>query len=269
MRRLVTVWCVLLPTLALVSCSPEPRSIVEELLAASVVDKKVLSPSRQSPLEHAVSWKKIEEAERLIKAGADVNDVDYLSIAAAGGNREMVQLLMAAGAKVNPESGDDNFPLWHAALVPHPGIVADLLAAGADVHRLDFNGETALFAAISEKSYEVVVQLIKAGSDVNWRGFMNRTPLWYAAGSGQLDIAQALIEAGADVDAVADDGSSVLQEAITGARSEEMVRLLLKHGAKRNFSESHIYGALHPDCAFETPGENLLRALKAAGYTKL
>lgn len=92
----------------------------------------------QIGLNQAIDRADIEEVRRLIREGVDVNhlceEVTPLTLAAAGGQLEIVRVLLEAGADVNLRDDDEEFtPLIGAAYDGHIEIVEVLLDAGANV----------------------------------------------------------------------------------------------------------------------------------------
>jgi ankyrin len=106
---------------------------------------------------------------------------------------------------------------------------------------IDFNVEavfrsTPLWeATASGEECAVAVIVTKDGVDVNISNGL--TPLVIAARDGHVGIVEILLrQVGIDVDKISSNGYSALDLAIKG-RNEEIVRLLLEHGAKRAKSE--------------------------------
>jgi len=102
---------------------------------------------------------------------------------------------------------------------------------------IDFNVEvvfrsTPLWeATASGEESAVAVIVTKDGVDVNISNGL--TPLIIAARDGHVGIVEILLrQVGINVDKVSSNGYSALDLAIKG-RNEEIVRLLLEHGAKR------------------------------------
>jgi pectate lyase len=79
----------------------------------------------------------IAKVKAFIQDGVDVNAAESrrwmpLNFAVSGGHKEVVELLIVHGAKVNPEG--DRSPLHVAAAVGHADVVKLLIANGADVN---------------------------------------------------------------------------------------------------------------------------------------
>ena len=93
-----------------------------------------------APLHYAAIHGQKEIAELLIAAGADVSANTTtggtpLHLAALFGRKEVVELLIANGAAVNVKGGNlGGMPLHHAAFEGHKEIVELLLAKSADVN---------------------------------------------------------------------------------------------------------------------------------------
>ena len=117
---------------------------------------------------------KLRVADRLIKAGADVNAHDgngatALYTAAGYGHLELALLLIENGARVNTKTAryfdgpDDLTPLHEA--VRFPDVLAALIAAKADVSARDSAGNTPLHYACLDTNLASVRLLLDAGAD--------------------------------------------------------------------------------------------------------
>lgn len=84
--------------------------------------------------------------------------------AAARGDPEVVQLLLAAGAKIAPQDRWGMTALHHAARGGNAETVAALIAAGADVDARDRSGEAPLDQARANGADEVVSLLLAKGA---------------------------------------------------------------------------------------------------------
>ena len=124
-----------------------------------------------SPLHDAVKNRNLDEVNRLISAGANVNAKDDDGTIplhwAYQSTVSIVEALVAAVADVNAKENKGRTPLHWASGVPLGGesIVAALLIAGADVNAKDtIYGQTPLHWAWSA---DIVSRLIIAGADVH------------------------------------------------------------------------------------------------------
>jgi ankyrin repeat protein len=89
---------------------------------------------------------------------------------------EVVDLLIAAGAKLNPTDAQVN-PLLFAVSRRYVPMIEPLLSRGADVNWKNSQGQTPLMAAELGGSPEVVRLLIAKGADLNAKDSSGRTAL--------------------------------------------------------------------------------------------
>jgi ankyrin repeat domain-containing protein 17 len=134
---------------------------------------------------------------------------DPLTIAAKRGDRELVKLLVARGARVNGGGeGTCDIPLTAATTAGHVDVVMDLLNAGADVNGVArWAGRTALVAAAESedpRTRTLVDVFLRRGADANHvsSGIVGRR-LGYgavhaAAARMDAEMVRALVKAGAD-----------------------------------------------------------------------
>lgn len=153
--------------------------------------------------------------------------------------------------------------------------VLELLAAGSDINAQDARGRTPVLAATHGNHIETVGALIDAGADINIRDNLKDNPFLYAGAAGLLDILRLTIAAGADttitnrfggtalipaaerghvliveelltrtdvdVNHINNLGWTALLEAIIlsdgGPRHQQIVRLLIDHGAQVNIAD--------------------------------
>ena len=109
------------------------------------------------------------------------------------GHREVVELLIGAGADVHVEDNDHNTPLYLATFDGHKGIVEFLLSKGGRINAKDIHGWTPLHRAAYEGHADVVKLLIAKGAERNARDNTNGlTPLDFAETKGYSSIASLL-----------------------------------------------------------------------------
>ncbi|HVK11858.1 MAG TPA: ankyrin repeat domain-containing protein, partial [Gemmataceae bacterium] len=116
-----------------------------------------------------------------------------LHIAAFEGSDECVQLLLDAGAAVDPRTENGKTPLMNAAQA-RPSTVKLLLAAGADPRARDEDGTAPLhWAAMGEHDDPEVVRLLLAsGADPGAKTLDGDTPLDVARAMDRSALAEAL-----------------------------------------------------------------------------
>lgn len=151
--------------------------------------------------------------EALLRDGADVRAKDSsgrtaLNSAAYGNHVEVFRRLLAAGSDVNEPDHVPSAPLMTAAVRGYVEIVRLALAAGADVKTINQYGGNALIPACHYGHVEVVRELLKTKIDVNHVNNLGWT---------------ALLET-----VILGDG---------GAKHQEIMRLLLQHGARVNLAD--------------------------------
>lgn len=144
----------------------------------------------------------------LLRAGANPNAFFLsahsfstpLGSAIRGGSVEVIDVLIRAGAELNPKN--TSLPLSFAVGQHDVGMVKALIARGADVNLKDHNGTTALILASAISSAEVVKALIDAKADVNLKDDDGNTALaqaekFYVGPGDKAEIVRLLKQAGA------------------------------------------------------------------------
>ncbi|MFC5403350.1 ankyrin repeat domain-containing protein [Cohnella soli] len=182
---------------------------------------------------------------------------------------------MSSGGGVNEEAGKMNLALHSAAERGDAAELKKLIDGGALLDSQDGRGRTAMMVATYANRPEAVRLLIEAGADINLQDDMLNNPFLYAGAEGLEDILDLLIKAKADtkirnryggvaiipasekghvnnvrtllektdinVNHVNDLGWTALLEAIIlsdgGERHQQIVRLLLDHGADANIAD--------------------------------
>jgi ankyrin repeat protein len=210
-----------------------PAMIAMQTGSASVAQYLVQAGAMVN-LHLAVFLGDTERATNLIKSGADVNAVDDgiygisgwtpLHYAARYNRKEIGDVLIAAGAKINSKDEIGCTPLYIATEEHFTDMVELLLARGADVNAKGEVGNTALHVA----DVNTAKVLLAAGADVEARNQSGETPLYLAAESGWTEMVEVLIAGGADLDGriVRDTFSQSPLEAAIKNGHIEMVRLL-------------------------------------------
>ena len=168
-------------------------------------------------------------------AGRDVNRRDEVSKTTAlehavrNANREMVQLLLLAGAKVDTTNSSGETVLMMIDGDATADLVWDLINAGADVNHKDNQGNTPLMNAASTDSLEALKVLIEAGAKLNIQNALGQSALMQAASEGHVNAVRALVLAGADLNAQDKDGLNALNLAIN-ENSQKVIRFLKSKG---------------------------------------
>ena len=179
--------------------------------------------------------------ELLVGAGADVNQAGWcestaLMWASEKGHRDVVELLVGAGADVNRADKDGTTALMEASEKGHRDVAELLVGAGVDVNQADKDGDTALMMASRNGHRDVAELLVGAGADVNRARENGLTALMLASRyEGHCDVAELLVGAGADVNRAREDGRTALMMAIQDG-NRDVVELLVGAGADVNLA---------------------------------
>jgi ankyrin repeat protein len=168
----------------------------------------VADPALDRQLLEAAYANDVEEARRLIEAGADVNAKDetiqsayLIATSEVVDDPRLLELTLENGADVHSLDSYDGTGLIRAADRGYTMIVARLLETDVDVDHVNRLGWTALLEAIilgggDQAHTEVVRLLVEAGADVNLADAQGVTPLAHAKQGGYDEMAAILRAAG-------------------------------------------------------------------------
>jgi len=215
----------------------------------------------------AIDHRDLQQVKSLLKQGADPNSLNGLEfrplyIAAASHQPEVMQALLAAGAKADAGSIYGT-PLAFACASGNVLGANILLSHGAKVNTYRTDGMTPLMQAANTGVPPIVVELIKRKADVNARDDGGSTALSLAAREGHVEVLKILIGAKAKVNDTDAYGVSPLMEASMNGHAD-CVAALLKSGAKANDKDSHGRSALTLAATYgDYP--DVVAALKKAG----
>ncbi|XP_048578543.1 ankyrin repeat and KH domain-containing protein 1 isoform X2 [Nematostella vectensis] len=166
----------------------------------------------------------------------DSNHDTALTLAAAGGHDELVQLLLAKGSDIEHRDKKGCTPLILSATAGHNSTVEILMEHGADIEaQSDRTKDTALSLACSGGRQEVVELLIAKGANFEHRNVSDYTPLSLAASGGYVGIIKLLLSHGAEINSRTGSKlgiSPLMLAAMNGHTSA--VKLLLDMGSDIN-----------------------------------
>ena len=118
-----------------------------------------------------------------------------LHLAAKGGHKQTVMLLLDRGAQLNMTDYTGRTPLHWAADRGHKDVVEVLLNTGADISAVTNGWYTPLHYAARKGHNDIVLLLLDRGAEINpvrW------TPLHLAVMEGHEDVVRILLHKGAD-----------------------------------------------------------------------
>jgi hypothetical protein len=142
--------------------------------------------------------KDLNEAQRLIDTGADINSKDSegctpLANACQVGNTRLVTFLIEKGADIETKDDSGKTPLIQASRGPgHAEIAKLLIEKGADIEAKDDSEKTPLGQACPFGLSEIVQLLIKKGAALEAKNSMGETPLIEACRLGKKEIIRLL-----------------------------------------------------------------------------
>ena len=216
--------------LRLAAISGDDGSLREALHDGALVDDPDPLEGNTALFEAARKGHK-QLVELLLEAGADSekrNSLEQTPMqeAVRQGRAEAVRVLIAYGAHTqHPPEGADTGRDWHGLVdVARRGYVdtADALCSDPTLN-LDWAnnlGETPLLTAARLGHGEVVAVLASHGANVNQRADNGSTPLMVAAEEGQTSVVRYLLHAKARVNDVDEKGSTALLYASRVGRHE-------------------------------------------------
>ncbi|XP_068792443.1 inversin isoform X8 [Struthio camelus] len=158
------------------------KSVLQKLIAGNSELKDKEDQFGRTPLMYCVLADRLDCAEALLKAGADVNRADHsqrtaLHLAAQKGNYRLMKLLLARRGNWMQKDLEDMTPLHLATRHKSPKCLALLLKhmAPGEVDTQDRNKEAAPTESL-----------------LNWQDYEGRTPLHFAVADGNVAVVDVL-----------------------------------------------------------------------------
>ncbi|MGA9364746.1 MAG: ankyrin repeat domain-containing protein [Bacteroidota bacterium] len=205
------------------------------------------------PLLHIAAYVGDQALARMvIEQRADVNQVHNmtpLQFAIVGGDRAMVDLLVANKADLTKKSSNGSTCVHVAAAAGNDTILTTLLKRShASVNEKNDEGLAPLMLAVGSKNLECVKSLVSAGASLNVKDPQEKTLVHYCAMSPSLEMMQYLVnEKSLDVNAADKDGITNLHIASQKGQLD-VVKFLLSKKASHTTAqylvwEKSLYGA--------------------------
>ena len=220
---------------------------MKHILITTIAAVLLLATTAFADPIHTAAWDgDLAGVQAELDKGVDVNEADInfynlapLHYAAIHGQKEIAELLIAAGADVSANTTTRGTPLHLVAFEGHKEIIELLIAEGADVNAiivsgpLQFNvGDIALNFTTDG---EIAALLRKHGGMTSEELRSGMTPLHLAAVNGHKEIVELLIAKGADVNEKIASGSNKNKTPLDFAvikKQNETANLLRTHGGK-------------------------------------
>lgn len=188
--------------------------------------------------------------------------------AAAEGKTDLVLSSLAERAEINAQDNRGRTAVMAATHGNHIDTVKALIQAGADINIQDELEDNPFLYAGAEGHLEILQLVIDAGPDTKIYNRLGGTPLIPAGEHGHVEVAKELLtRTDVDVNHINNPGWTALMEAIVlgdgGKRQQEMVQLLIDHGADVIFADRH--GKTPPYRAKERGYDEIVQILQKAG----
>ncbi|GLD65808.1 M-phase phosphoprotein 8 [Lates japonicus] len=135
----------------------------------------------------------------------DVSGMSLSMLAAAGGQDDILRLLIKKGVRVNGRQKNGTTALMHAAEKNFLTTVAILLEAGSYVNAQTLGGETALMKACKRGNADVVRLLLEYGADCNILSKHKNTAMYFAKLSNNLIVCDLIKDHISMLSSVAED----------------------------------------------------------------
>ncbi|XP_022596206.1 M-phase phosphoprotein 8 [Seriola dumerili] len=135
----------------------------------------------------------------------DVSGMSLSMLAAAGGQDDILRLLIKKGVRVNGRQKNGTTALMHAAEKNFLTTVAILLEAGSYLNAQTLSGETALMKACKRGNAEVVRLLLEYGADCNILSKHKHTAMYFAKLSNNLVVCDLIRDHISVLSSVAED----------------------------------------------------------------
>lgn len=190
----------------------------------------------ETALHTAVMHDQLEIVTALLQHGADPNacDVDGWTPLMFAPTLECVELLLAAGAKIDASDICDNDVIQHHT---DPEIIQRLQSAGASTKTRPDAFSSLLHTAAKTGDLKLLEYLLDQQIDINTPHQGGVTPLMTAAEQGNTAVLKRLLESGADPHASDDEGRTALFYA---AAPEAFLAFELTHEYSTEEMESEL-----------------------------
>lgn len=189
-----------------------------------------------------------EKIARLLEAGSNPNKATKdgkspLHYAVKLGHGDICDMILDAGAQLNPRDKELKTPMFDALSSPNPKKMVDfLLEAGVSADIEDSQGRIPLHAAAESGSTDVIKSLAAKTANPTRPDARGVQPLHLAAEKNTVDAVQALLFERVGVFSSTHDGDTVLHLATTRKDSDDVALFLLKTEAAQLVNAVNLSG---------------------------
>ncbi|XP_067685591.1 putative ankyrin repeat protein RF_0381 [Haliotis asinina] len=218
-----------------VACNSGHVQMVKYIMSLHVVDVNCRGQYGRTPVMVAALGGHRRMVTLLLNEGADLACVDddgnnMLHVACCGGDVETVKYILSRGSvHVDKRNRNGWTALMCAAWVGQRGAFDVLVNAGCDVSLVDANRNTILHLACLGGNVDIVKYvLVEISDNINCNGQYGWTPVMIAAERGYRDMFDFLVGKDADLSVVGDDGNTILHMACLGGDVELVQDVLIE-----------------------------------------
>ncbi len=209
-----------------------------------------------------------ESPENISKEKEENTMNQKLIDSAEQGDTKNVLKLLKDGADINATDKNGRTAVIAATHSNKPDTVEALIQQGADINIRDNNQDNVLLYAGAEGFLEIVKLAVNAGADTTLTNRYGGTALIPASERGHVDVVEELLtHSDTDVNHINNLHWTALLEAIIlgdgGKKHQEIVQLLVDHGADVNISDGD--GVTPLQHAQKRGFQEIERILKEAG----
>ncbi|XP_033883255.2 ankyrin repeat and SOCS box protein 15 isoform X1 [Acipenser ruthenus] len=229
-----------------------------------------------TPLATAAEYGRTDALELLILKGGNIHataddGATVLFDAAGGGNPDCVEVLLEYGASANMPNISGHLPIHRAAYLGHYLVLKTLIpitsksaikkSGLSPMHSAADGGSVQCLQLLIENGFDVNVLLAQYVAEIYEDG--RKSPLYFAVSNADVTCTELLLKYGADPN---NDPLNCFLVAVR-ARSYEIVKLLLAHGADVNcwfmvVNDTHFPTAIQ----YCLKDEMMMRLLLNNGY---
>lgn len=183
------------------------------------INANIQDSNSDTPIIWAIFNKKINAMDELIKHGADLYPPirigrSILHLAAANGNKEVIEYLLNKGINIDVKSDYSNTPLFWTVFARNWDNAKTLIANGATLDIINNDGHTPISLAVSYNDTNMVDILSKDGMNIKKQNSFGDTQLHAAAYNGYNEMVTLLLEKGINPNLINDQGMTALDLAI-------------------------------------------------------